>query len=401
MKKLLQASLLLFCAVSFMGCPDKPVLETEITSISVRPKNVVLTDNESSIRLSISYTPEDANKPAIIWSSNDTTVATVSSTGYVEATGYGSCYIYAETKNGLKDSCLVEVKSYLESLIFNSAIVWDIDTTYAYDTITHQYIVDTITSFDGDTYYAYKALTHLRVFSDGFYVNNSGSIDGTATGTIIDIFAPMYYATAYLNNSENGTYFVLGEWDVTNNIRYMKQGKPGKITDEAKYVSLMKQFIDGYNANPNGNNGTYLESAAGLIEGSTLTIWEYDEEGEGYRRSFIPDAICDEAQLYLNGNFPASKYMCGLDYSKIKFTPITYSWGMNIQEDENGKLYLEDEDIHYGAQIESSYGDIPAASAQKVYKPLNIRVISEDPELAARLEKQIKERSVVTLKKKF
>ena len=399
MKKFLQVSVLLFCAVSFMGCPKGPTKTVEVESISITPKHVVLNANETSIRLNLEITPAEAKKDAkIAWSSNDTAVASVSTTGYVEAQGLGSCYIYAESENGKKDSCLVEVKSYLESLIFNSAIIWNEDTTYAYDSVANKYIVDTITSTSGDTYYAYRALAHLRIFSDGFYVNNSGYLDGTATGTVIDVYAPMYYATAYLNHAERGTIFCLGEWDVTDNIQHEKQCKPGKISNEAEYIQNISNFVDAVN---DGENASPFAKAAGeLFEGATLSVWNYDADNEGYFSSYIPDAVCDEAHISLNGEFAASQYMCGLDYSIVKFTPLDYYWGMvDVAADES--LYLVDGKIHWGDQITSTYGEMPAASAQKAYAPINVPIISEHPELAARLEKQIKERGNMVIKKKF
>ena len=370
---------------------------SDITAISISPKHVVLNENEVSIRLALKYTPSDAQKPEATWSSSDTTVATVTNTGFVEAQGYGDCYIYAQVGE-LKDSCLVEVKTYMESLIFNGAIVWDEDTTYVIDPATGQPKVDTIQSSSGQTYLAYKALAQLRIFSDGFYVNNSGHIDGTEVGTIIDVYAPMYYATAYLNKTDRGTIFCLGQWAVTNDTTGMKVGKPGKIEDEAEYMSLMKQFIAAYNAGEEGY-GQYLQAAGDLVVESQMTILEYDAEAEGYLSSYIPDAIVDLAEVSLNNSFPASQYMCGLDYSYIQFTPFDGTWGLYLIEDAAGKIALEDEEIHMADPIISTYGDIDAAP--KALEPISVPVISENPALKAQLEREIKEKGIKVLKAKF
>ena len=405
MKKKLFAFALIACAVSFTACKpngggggDDPTDPTSKVTITVNPKEVVLNANEPSIRLAAKITPEDA-AAVITWTSSDTTVATVTSRGYVEAQGIGKCYIYACYKDA-KDSCSVRVATYMESLIFNGAIVWDEDTTYALDPATGEYIVDTIESSAGDTYYAYKALAHLRVFSDGFYVDNTGHIAGTSVGTILDLYAPMYYATAYLNKADRGTVFCLGKWQVVDNPAYMKTCAPGAI-NEAGYMAEMKKFIDAYN-NEDSSYPQYLQSAAEFISDPTLTIWEYDAsdpETAGYYHSYIPDAICTGADLHLNGNFPASQYMCGMDYSSVTFKEFDGTWGLEIEKDATtGEIKLLDEQVHCLDPGTCVYGEKPAES--KGLRALNVPVISENPALKASLEKQIKERGVKVLRLK-
>lgn len=398
MKKQLFAVMLLIGAVLLTGCkkgggdtptPDPdPQPQTDV-KVEVSPKEAILTTEDPTIRLTATLTPADASV-TIEWSSSDTLIATVTNRGFVEATGYGDCYIYA-TAGEAKDSCHVFVKSYLETLIFNGAIVWNEDTTYAQDPKTGEMKVDTIKSTSGETYYVYKSLALLRVFSDGFYVNSSGYIDGTEIGTIVNVRAPMFFAPGWLNGSDYNTVFCLGEWNVTNDLKYMRQGEPGKISDEAEYVRQLKLFMDGYNAG--SPSATPLQAASALFTGATLSIWEYDADDEGYSYSYIPDAVCDEATLFLNGNYPASPYMCGIDYSEVKFTPLDYSWGMDIEYDERESKYVfVDEEIHWGDQIVSVYGEKPAES--KAYTPLRVPIISEYPEIKARIEEQIKEKGI-------
>lgn len=402
MKKNLFLIALIASTVCFVGCgkdnndPDpNPGSDVKVT---VNPHEVTLTVEEPSVRLSATLDPADPTA-TIVWSSSDTTVAAVNSRGYVEATGYGDCYIYAAVGES-KDSCHILVKSYLESILFTGAIVWEEDTTFAQNPKTGEFVVDTIEASDGSQYYAYKALATLFVFSDGFYVNSSGRLDGTEKGTILEIQAPMYYATAYLNNTDKGTIFCLGEWGVTDNIQYMKEGEPGKISDEAEYLKQMKLFLEEYNAGGEGY-GQYLKAAGELFEGATLGINEYDAEGEGYYSSYIPDAVCNEATMSLNGDFPASPYMCGMDYCIAKFTPLAYDWGMHLEEVSPKQLALVDEEIHWDEPIISSYGEVPADGNQvQAMKPLHLPVISEDPVLKASLEKQFSEKSIKVLRMK-
>lgn len=390
MKKQILFAALLAGAACFVGCkgndPDKPTGDVTIT---INPHEVVLTEVEPSVRLSATLSPADASA-TVVWSSSDTTVAVVTNRGVVDAVAYGDCYIYASVGES-KDSCHVSVKTYMEALLFTGAIVWEEDTTYAQDPETGEYKVDTIQASSGETYYAYKALATLYVFSDGFYVNNSGHLDGTEQGVIIEIQAPMYYATAYLNNRDKGTIFCLGEWGVYDDIQYMKEGHPGKISDEAEYVNQMKQFIAAYNEK--GDYSTYLKAAGELFEGAILNSFKYDAEEEGYYGSFIPDAVCDGASLSLNGVFPASQYMCGIDYCVAKYTPLAYDWGMHLDKVDDA-LVLVDEDIHWDEQITSIYGEIPSADEAAALKAIQAPVISENPALKASLEKQMQDKNV-------
>lgn len=391
MKKQILFAALLAGAACFVGCkgndPDKPTGDVTIT---INPHEVVLTEVEPSVRLSATLSPADASA-TVVWSSSDTTIAVVTNRGVVDAVAYGECYIYASVGEA-KDSCHVSVKTYMEALLFTGAFVGDADTTYALDPETGEYKVDTIKASSGETYYAYKALATLDLFSDGFYVNNSGHLDGTEQGVIIEIQAPMYYATAYLNNRDKGTLFCLGEWGVTDDIQYMKEGHPGKISDEAEYVNQMKQFVAAFNANE--DYSTYLKAAGELFEGATLNSYEYNAEAEGYYGSYIPDAVCDEAIVSLNDVFPASKYMCGIDYCVAKYTPLDYTFGMKIEENEDETLSLVDEDIHWSEQITSIYGELPSADEAAALKAIQVPVISENPALKASLEKQMQDKNV-------
>lgn len=390
MKKQILFAALFAGAACFVGCngndPDKPTGDVTIT---INPHEVVLTEVEPSVRLSATLSPADASA-TVVWSSSDTTIAVVTNRGVVDAVAYGECYIYASVGEA-KDSCHVSVKTYMEALLFTGAIVWEEDTTYAQDPETGEYKVDTIQASSGETYYAYKALATLYVFSDGFYVNNSGYFDGTEQGTIIEIQAPMYYATAYLNNSDRGTIFCLGEWGVYDDIQYMKEGHPGKISDEAEYINQMKQFVAAYNAGE--DYSTYLNAAGELFEGAILNSFEYNADAEGYYGSYIPDAVCDGASLSLNGVFPASQYMCGIDYCVAKYTPLGYDWGMHLDVVDDALVLLEEE-IYWDEQITSIYGEIPSADEAAALKAIQVPVISENPALKASLEKQMQDKNV-------
>ena len=393
MKKEFFAALLLG-AVILVGCNPKDDPQSDVTGIRVTPQSVVLNDNEQSIRLACTLTPEGATA-TVEWSSSDTTIATVSKTGYVEAAGYGECYIFAQVGE-LKDSCFVEVKSYLESILFNGAFLYDVDSTYAYSEELEKYIVDTIESSSGKTYYAYRALATLWLFSDGFYVSESGYLDGTEKGVIIEYQAPMWYATAYLNNSERGTVFSLGDWAILENAEEYDThvSAPGSI-DEAEFITQMKGFIEAYNANDE-SYANFLKAAGEAVKAPSLEVETYkttESGSSGYYSSYIPDAIVNEGLFTVsNEDYTASSWMYSLSYAAITFSPLDGLWGLNVDEDAEGNLTLLDEDIHFEDAITSVYGSHSSNSMQMI--PVKAPLASEDAALKARLEKQLKDNNI-------
>lgn len=403
MKKQLFAVALLAGATLLSGCkgntpdtPDTPDPEKDVTVV-VSPRDVILTAEEPTIRLAATLTPADATA-TVEWTSSDTTVATVTNRGFVEAQGYGECYIYA-TVGKAKDSCHVKVQTYLESVVFNSAIVWNWDSLYNVDAEGKPKTID----YNGNK--LYLVLAKLYVFSDGLYVNNSGYIDGTETGVILKLDAPMYLASKWLNNLDYNITYSIGEWIVNDTAHYSLECKPGKL-DETEYMSQMKDFLAAYNENSSGSGWVQpLKNAAAAFEGPILDAIYYDDENEGYYSSnvVIPDAYVTDARIYLGfDEFPASQYMTKLDYSKITFRALAQdnvfgmNWGLNLSVDAADQIVLNDEEVHYLDDITSVYGDVPAsAAAPRKLKANPARLIKDvHPELMEEIEKQIKEKNI-------
>ena len=407
MKKQLFAAALVVAAISFTGC--KPTGgeggDGKITGISVSPKEIKMNENVTSAKLAAKLTPSDA-KATVEWSSSDTTVATVTQKGFVEAVFYGECYIYAKVGD-LKDSCKVSVTTYYESLIFTGACLAKVDTTYALDTITGNYRVDTVKSSSGETFLCYRSLATLELFSDGFYVNNSGSLDGAASGTIIEVQAPMYYGTEYLNGANNGVLFSLGKWAVTDTAKYAHQGLPGSI-DEDAYIEGMKAFIDGFNSKDQTAYVNGLKAAGEAFQAPYLDTYTYDSsdpDNAGYTHPYVPNGICTEALIYVDKDYPASKYMYNLVYSDVTFELLAMDtvfgdyFGLNLAYNVDTKeVSLVDEEVYYEDPITVTYGQLPEEA--KAMKPImNPFILSEHPEIEARVMSGIKEKAVVLRKK--
>lgn len=87
----------------------------DVTSVSVSPENLILAvGNEST--LSATVYPSNATTKTLSWSSSNSSVATVTSSGKVKAVSAGRATIYATSNNGIKGSCTVTCKEPLPDL---------------------------------------------------------------------------------------------------------------------------------------------------------------------------------------------------------------------------------------------------------------------------------------------
>ena len=79
--------------------PDPQPDPVAVTGVSVSPTSASLDVNET-VQLVATVSPEDATNKDVTWSSNNTSVATVSSTGIVTGVGEGSATITVTTDDG-------------------------------------------------------------------------------------------------------------------------------------------------------------------------------------------------------------------------------------------------------------------------------------------------------------
>ena len=220
-----------------------------------------------------------------------------------------------------------------------------------------------------------------------------------------------------MNPEKGGVQFSLGAWKLENlpaDSLKVHIGKPGTLNEEA-YMTYMNAALEAYNAGDGQMFSTYLALIGGFvnypagwpvaIEGAKMTTLEYTvgEDGTGgYSRSYIPDGIVTEGVWSLNAN-GASAFMCGMDYNYLKFREIpvddTYSWGCNWLFNEDGSISWGDNGVmHWGQEVVYQLGELPTAEAPKM-EPLHAPVMKIDhPEIAERIENQLKERN--TLMKK-
>lgn len=393
-KNLFKALSMLILSFVLFSCATKTTNETTggITGLAVTPHELIFVDGDNDQRLSVTFTPSGANAD-VVWSSSDTTVATVNNKGVVTPVGYGDAKISA-TVGKYSDTCYVTVKTFLETLTFNNAIVMSADTLVIDGGQVHD-----ITVGDGTVYKCYLAMATMYVFAEGLYINNSGYFDGSSQGAIIEFEAPMYYGTAYLNDG-SGVSISLGDWGILpdQDANTTHVGLPTAL-DSANYIANMEAFITKYN---NGDN-TYaanLSAAGNCFTNAKLYIMTYDtdESGEGgYYNSYIPDAVVTYGLFSTNGRSATYRYMLGLDYSTFTYKPLAGDyWGCNLtlNEDQTAFVWV-DKYVHFDDEITTEYGEMSASSA-KMIEPMHIEVMSIDrPEIYKAINSQLNNHKLI------
>lgn len=96
----------LYCAVSVLEDPAIP--EYPATDILLDKTSLLLFEGQSE-QLTAKVLPENAADKSITWSSSDSSIATVDSTGKVIAVSIGEVVVTAETSNHITASCTVRV----------------------------------------------------------------------------------------------------------------------------------------------------------------------------------------------------------------------------------------------------------------------------------------------------
>ena len=408
MKKSLFIALLACVTLAFVGCDKGAGNESganggsgaAVTGVTVSPATLNLTPGEE-YRLACTFTPSGA-KGTVTWESSNPEVVDVNDKGVVTALDYGTANVTA-TCGEYKGVCAVAVKTYFETLQFNNALLNTLDT------LKYGGEPEEIEASDGTKYKAYLAEAEMLIFSDGFYVNNSGQFDGTEQGTLITVKAPMYYTTTYLNDFKGGIVFSIGNWYVAAvdpDSLYTKVGQPTTFL-ETEYKQFMAAAVQAYNAGDNATFGTALGYAGKCFDGTTIETLEYHSTSEGYPSNGyyspnIPAGLIEKGQFTFTGKEGASAYMYGLDYSYFEFLPldnINYYWGCDWIFSEDGDISWGDKKIHWMDKIVYEYGVKPAAKVQRKYEPIDAPVMKIDyPEIAERIELQLQEFSMKSVK---
>ena len=110
------------------ACRDeKPVEQNqpvELTDMSVSPASLsfVLGVTSDTQQITVTATPEDAADVSFAWSSNNTSVADVSQTGLVTATGVGKAQISVTANEQIRKLVPVDVMGFSSKISFQSPV---------------------------------------------------------------------------------------------------------------------------------------------------------------------------------------------------------------------------------------------------------------------------------------
>ena len=384
MKKSIFAVVILGAAVLFTACKDDK--KTAVTGIQINPSELILNTGDES-RLSITVTPEKAtyNSDELVWSSSDTTVAVVSMNGTVTALEEGTANITVKYKD-LQSVCKVTVSSWIKNLAFTGAYVGISDTAYYGDEL------DTIQSLSGESYYVKLVQAYVGLFSAGFYLNNSGEFAGASQGAIFETYAPMYYAPAWANHSDHGTYFCLGEWYIYDTL-YAQCMPTGQVND--LYLTHMHLFLENLN---NGDSQTAFsqnmkDAGEQGCTGTKLTVYSYHSTAEGYGEdgyysSYLPDLFGVSGYIQVEDNYAASNYMQSIEGHHLVAKAFKseemdannnfYAYGCHWHYDEASEAYSWiDENVKFEEPYTYDrnldiFKNAPARErGEKLYKQLN------------------------------
>ncbi|KAI7260623.1 hypothetical protein KC345_g10019 [Hortaea werneckii] len=280
---------------------DAPPVDVPVTGVSVNPETVILTEGETS-KLTAAITPGDATNSAVSWSTSDSAVAIVSTSGVVTAKKTGSAAITVTTADGaFKATAKVTVKALPAAaptyqLTGPAAVTSGQSFQLKYGLMN---VTDIVYAKSVTFNYDLAVLEYVEVNSliNGFDVVGSATVPGTvriieaSTGTsspvtgTLDLLALTFRAiTPAMGSQVNISGVVLGDQsgnevavgsgtpytlDITAEIPVNKELLSAVLSEAASAVSVAKVL------NPSAPHyGYYPQSAIDAIRASITATTE-------------------------------------------------------------------------------------------------------------------------------
>ena len=249
-------------------CKVSVVSKVPVSSISLSETSLTLW---SSAGKSVSATvyPSNATNRELTWSSSNTSVATVSSSGYITAQGSGTATITASATDGSgkKATCVVTVKS--TSGTSNGHAWVDLGLTSGTKWATMNVGASSASGY-GD-YYAWGETTTRNVYSKSYYEYTSN---------------PNAYSdndmklSKYCTNSSYGTVDNRTELTTSDDVAYYKWGSSWRIPSAAQMQELLDECtwtwtsqsgVNGYKVSSKVNSASIFLPAGGEKVQSSLS----------------------------------------------------------------------------------------------------------------------------------
>ena len=263
------------------------VSESTPTSVSVSPSSLSVTEGESKY-LSATVYPSTASQ-SVSWSSSNTSVATISSTGKVTAIKAGTATMTARTSNGKTGTCSVTVKSNKPNQI-------TIPATMKLIVGDKQKITPTFTPLN-----ATANLTWTSSDKNVATVSNDGTVTALASGTsTIQVVTDNYLsATCQLTVTNDPKQIELvkeaGEVFIGDNVKLTAKLTPSQATstftwtsDNEKVATVISSSTDSkevyVKAHKGGKANITVKTANGLTASCEITVKEYSTSEEAGRK---------------------------------------------------------------------------------------------------------------------
>jgi uncharacterized protein YjdB len=229
------------------------------TAITVSPTSKEINKGEG-FQLTATVTPSNHTN-SVVWTSNDTTVATVNQNGYVTAVKVGTAYIYADI-DGLSASCVVTVKDGNNQQKTVSSITLTPGTASIKQGEYQDYTV-TVKYSDGST----DSNATISVNATGLSVNGKrvNAAANTNPGTYtVTATAGGKNATAQLTVTSGTTQKTVSSIEISPKSATKKQGESQAYTVTVRYTDGSSDS----NATIRTNGGSHGLS----VNGTTVNI---------------------------------------------------------------------------------------------------------------------------------
>ncbi len=270
-----------------MTAIDVPVVVSTVSKVSLNYDNMTFTDLESTQTLIATVLPSDADNNSVIWTSSNTSVATVDQDGKVTAVGYGTAMITATTVDGgLTADCTVRVMTLPEGPV-------DLGLSVKWASIN-------VGASKPEEYGGHYAWGETSVKTNYYWTSYKWCYDSE------------YTLTKYCSNSSygyNGFIDTKTVLDDEDDVAHVTLGDNWRMPTSAELTELINQCtwtwtrLNGVNGRlvtgPNGNS--IFLPAAGVRSGSYL----YNLGSEGHYRSssLITDYPFYDFDVFFNSDY--------------------------------------------------------------------------------------------------
>jgi len=332
-----------------------------VTSISLNSTKIQLGKNEE-YKLSATISPSNATNKTITWSSANTSIATVDSSGNVIAKGVGTTKITAKSNNGKSVSCNVYVTSL--SITNNSTTIMD-ESTYKLKL-----------QFQGDT--GNETVTWKSSNTKIATVNSKGVITGKGVGTakitasIKSSNSETIKSNEYVIKVRAIRVILVGNSKTYQSSLAINFAKiaidSGYTVEGTTYNNYTENALSGYPAQDTSNNVTYFRDTGGKKLKQTASIHKTE-----LNKSYDYIVIQEQTGAYSNSNY--NEYYEGA----ANVLDIVYKKNSNIKMFIRKTWVLSDSD---SATIKQGYTNTEnVVKKLKEKKGYNITIINDGPSI--------------------